>query len=635
LRLLGARRVNPKPAKVKANVSQIVHLDAPIKGLSLLGKTSEGDPQTATILTNWIVKEDRISVRPGTTLIDDRYPTGTRYSIEQLMPYLAAPDHVLLASNNTVSKIGGPLTPPIAAGFAGNDWHWTMFANLAQAKYLVMVNGFDGVWSYDGGALPMPGAGTGTLGVSSAAGQPAPVTAVAGGGGYVNGHSVNVSGATGAFAVANGLHYIEQVSGNTFKLTGVDTTGATGTQPINLQGYGSMMKEAVLPGTNMGYCNPNNFGTVLAHINHLYFADTTNLVLYYLPLSQKSGTLKQVTLNAVFRRGGEIRALAAWTLDGGNGMDDKLVIFTTHGQCAIFSGLDPEAADWGLVGIFQFDAPMSKHSVVNYGGDLWVMTSTGLAPLSVLIRSETEKLNKAEKGMVTPFREVARKYANMPGWSVVLDSTAGRMICNLPGGALGSYQQLVRFMPDSVWARWRELNARCWAWLDSKLYFGNDDGQIYECSEDYLADNIRPNPAAPGFTLSDHITATYRGAWSKYRTPGVKKFNLVRVYAQSTGLPVKPFADMAVNFVEKLPENQPDIVLPSPPTQWSKPGAVLGDPGFVRWGAPWGSGKRPIIVWGGVGREGNIGAPYVVVAVNGATYEVSGFEIIYEPGIVV
>jgi hypothetical protein len=630
LRLLGARRINPQPIKVKRNVSQIVHVDAPVKGLSLLGKTSEGDPQTATILTNWIIKEDRICVRPGTALIDDRYPTGTRYAIGQLMPYLAAPDHVLVASNNTIGKLG--IAGSLTTGFSSDDWHWTMFANLNQAKYLVMVNGHDGVWSYDGGGRLDPAQVSGTVNN----GNPAVVTvASTAAAGIVGGANVLVSGATGSFVAANGIQVVGVVTATTLELVGVDLHLATGTQAVTINAYGSLQKEAVVAGANMAYCNPNNFHLVLAHINHLYFADPTNLVLYYLPLSQKSGTLKQVTLNAVFRRGGEIRALAVWTIDGGNGMDDKLVIFTTHGQCAIFTGIDPEADDWSLIGVFQFDAPMSKHSVVNYGGDLWVLTSTGLAPLSTLIRTETEKLNKAEKGMVTPFREMARKYASLPGWSVTLDSTAGRMICNLPMGAPRSYQQLIRFMPDPVWARWRELDARCWAWLDSKLYFGTDDGVIYEFSEDYLADNIRPDPANPGQKLADPITAVYRGAWSKYKSAGIKKFNLVRVYAQSTGLPVKPFVDMAVNYIDKEPQNRPDIVLPSTPTQWSKPGTTAGQPGFTPWGAPWGSGKRPIILWGGVSRLGNVGAPYVKVAVNGATYEVSGFEIVHEPGIIV
>lgn len=627
--MLGARRVDPKPIKVKRNVSQIVHVEAPVKGLSMLGKTSEGDPQTATILVNWIVKEDRIVVRPGTQLLDDRYPGvgATRHPIVSLMPYLAAPDHCLLATNGTVGKLG--VAGNLASGFLSDDWHWTMFANLAQAKYLVMVNGADGVWSYDGVGTVDPVAVSGTVNN----GNPAVVTVAAGDiAKFKLGANVLISGATGAFAAANGLQQIGTVVGNTFQLVGIDLHLATGTQAITANAYGSLQKEAVVPGADMAYCNPDQFHLVLAHINRLYFADQANLVIYYLPLQQKSGTLKQWSLGAYFRRGGEIRAMATWSIDGGNGMDDKLVVFTSHGQCAIFTGVDPEAADWGLVGVYQFDAPLSKHSVVNYGGDLWVLTSTGLAPLSVLIRAETEKLNKAEKGMVSHFREHA-KFAGLPGWQAILDNTTGRMICNLPLGAPGNYEQLVRSMPDPVWVHWDELNARCWAWQDSRLYFGTDDGIVYEMSEDYLADRIRPDPADATKEVSDDIVATVRGAWSRYKTAGLKKFNLLRVYGQTTGLPVKPFVDMAVNFVDKSPENQPDVVKPAPPTQWSH--GAFGSPTFVPWGAPWGSGKRAMVSWGGVGRLGNVGAPYVQVAVNGATYELSGFEVVHEPGIVV
>jgi hypothetical protein len=39
--------------------------------------------------------------------------------------------------------------------------------------------------------------------------------------------------------------------------------------------------------------------------------------------------------------------------------------------------------------------------------------------------------------------------------------------------------------------------------------------------------------------------------------------------------------------------------------------------------------------WNGVGRLGNVGAPYVKVAVNGARYELMGFDVVYEQGIVV
>ena len=84
-----------------------------------------------------------------------------------------------------------------------------------------------------------------------------------------------------------------------------------------------------------------------------------NLAVYYLPLQQKSGEVKQLPLNAVFRRGGHIRAMYTWTIDGGAGMDDKLVIFSTNGECVIYSRHRPRHR-LQLVGIFRFDSPMSQ-----------------------------------------------------------------------------------------------------------------------------------------------------------------------------------------------------------------------------------------------------------------------------------
>ena len=63
-------------------------------------------------------------------------------------------------------------------------------------------------------------------------------------------------------------------------------------------------------------------------MNRLWFADDSTWRVYYLPLQQKTGELKYLPLNAMFRRGGTIRAMYTWTIDGGAGMDDQLVIFT-------------------------------------------------------------------------------------------------------------------------------------------------------------------------------------------------------------------------------------------------------------------------------------------------------------------
>ena len=60
---------------------------------------------------------------------------------------------------------------------------------------------------------------------------------------------------------------------------------------------------------------------VLSHTNRLWFANSTDLALYYLPIQTMTGTMGVLPLNAYFKRGGTIRAITTWTLDGGAGMN--------------------------------------------------------------------------------------------------------------------------------------------------------------------------------------------------------------------------------------------------------------------------------------------------------------------------
>ena len=130
--------------------------------------------------------------------------------------------------------------------------------------------------------------------------------------------------------------------------------------------------------------------------------------------------------------------------------------------------------------------------------------------MTTLMRAETEKLDKAEKGVVSFFREFSSRYAGQAGWYVLLDNSTGRMICNMPLGSIGRYQQMIRFMPDPVCAKWREVPARCWAWMDDKLFIGTDDGRVYQVDDSLLSDD--------GLAISAEV----RPAWSNYKTPGLK-----------------------------------------------------------------------------------------------------------------
>ena len=59
---------NPRGTPMRAKgkpAAKVAHFSAPLKGLSRFAELNETDPLLASTLTNWVVEDDRITVRPG------------------------------------------------------------------------------------------------------------------------------------------------------------------------------------------------------------------------------------------------------------------------------------------------------------------------------------------------------------------------------------------------------------------------------------------------------------------------------------------------------------------------------------------------------------------------------------------
>lgn len=507
-----------QPVMVKGRPpGKVKHLSAPLKGLSLSSKLVAGDPLTAPVLDNWIVEEHRIVSRGGTKLTVTLPGSAP---VRALIPYYGFPEQLAVATNGKLYNLDGTV---LKEPFTSDDWHWTAFSNLSDQDFTVMVNGFSGVWSWDG--------------------QVAPV------------------------------------------------------------------KETVTAPAGTTHIFPDKFNIVLSHMNRLWFADTTRLSVYYLPLQQKSGEVKELPLNAVFKRGGTVRAMATWTVDGGMGLDDQLVIFSSNGEAAIYNGTDPDN-DMSLTGVYRFDAPMSKHSVQQHGGELYVLVSTGLVPMSQMMRAESENLGKVDKNVYSEFAFQSYRNRDREGWQVLLDHGTGRMICNLPTGGLNNYKQLVRFMPNPVWASWSALAARTWGWIDNRVYFGTDDGRVYELNSLYLSDDGLP------------IRLDVQGAWSAYGTPAIKHFRMILPYIYSDGSP-HPLIDIKVDYDLTPPTNEPEV----------SPGAIGAVWDVATWDEDyWASALARRSNWTGVGRMGRVGAPRLVARIIDCEFALTGFDVIYESG---
>jgi hypothetical protein len=516
--LLKNRRGTPTRLLNKGRpAAKVTHFRAPLKGLSRHAELGDADPLLASIMTNWVVEDDRITVRPGyikTGQIAANTPIST------MIPYYGSPTQKIVAAAGT--QIYDTSGASISTGWTGDDWSWTYFANLSSTDYTVMVNGHDGVVSWDG---------------------------------------------------------------TTF------------------------VKETVTAPSGATWVNPLRFDKVLSHMNRLWFADSDNLALYYLPVQQKTGALFLLPLNAMFKRGGYITAVYTWTIDGGLGLDDAIVIFSSNGEAVIYSGVDP-ASDFKLIGIFRFDAPMSKNSVVNFGGDLYALISSGFVPMTTLLKAESENLGQIDLGVMKDFTEIARPQRDTFGWQVILNQQTGHAICNMPLGG-GKYQQMVQRLSNKAWTKWTDIPSRCWGWLSNHLYFGDDKGGIYLGGEEYLNDN------------GAAINADVRFTWSSYKSVAKKNFKMMRLYLVTDGLP-RPFMDLEVDYDNLPPVNQPEVTFgPGGGADWNTATWDVSDWAFV---------TQPRQDWQGITGLGRVGAPRIRVSVSGCTFSLSGVDVLYELG---
>lgn len=685
-----------QPVTAKKQHGQVQSLLAPLDGMSLEARGSEGDQGTAIVLKNFTVENDRIQVRAGhvkkatintaavtVTSLSNANPavctvasvdiskfangqtvtitgaigalapangphvisnvgspantftlTGVDTSagsapqttgivayappivppttpIWCLIPYYGPSQSIAAASNHTLwNGLNGTL---IKAGFTSDDWHWTSYSNLGDKEYAVMVNGADGVWSWDGG--------------STADGAPVTVTKITGTGpagtetqiscvttGFSNGQRVIVAGADVAHAAANGPQILKNVGSpaGTMTLAGCNTLSAgvdQTTGAMSVKTAGSVVKETITIDPNDTFISPNSFHIVMAHQNRLFFADQSNLAVYYLPLLQKSGLISYVPLNNVFKRGGYIKAMYTWTIEGGTNMNDQLVIFSSNGECAIYGGVDPDT-DFQLSGVFRFHAPMSKHAVANYGGELYVFVPAGLMPMSTLMKAENEHLGQAEQKLVTTFLTDAIGYRTSPGWQAFINPSTGRLFCNIPQGSPNKYRQLVRHMPREVWTEFGELPARCWGWADPFVYFGDDNGNIYEMHPAHQTDNGKP------------IRVDVLFAWSRFKTAMRKKFHGVQAYIITDGDP-RPVVDVKVDFDYNPGVNIPDTSGVLSGSLWNA----------AKWNvALWAPGKLARIIWNGVASSGTYGAVRVTADVNNCYFALTGVDVLFETG---
>lgn len=341
-------------------------------------------------------------------------------------------------------------------------------------------------------------------------------------------------GVSAAFTDLNGDHWLLYTDESNGYFTYKEST-STWAQITAGSGPNQMQEKQ---SSGLPALDPTKLAFVFPWKNRLWFIEKDTQRGWYLPLNQITGAgadgAQQFYFGSRFIAGGDLRCLASWTFDGGSGIDDRLVAISGGGDVVIYQGTDPSSAStFALVGVWQIGSvPVGRRLTTTNGGDLLIMSSIGILPVSSLsIGSNVlDRSQYSTYQIANLFNQLQAATSNLRGWMMRIHPQDAALIVLVPVGVGQPSQQLAMSLTTKGWHRYRDLPMGQWAesW-DGLMYFGTEDGRV--CVNDGYLDSITlDDPNA--FTPIDWSLVT---AYSNLGSPLQKRMQGIRVKIMSQG----------------------------------------------------------------------------------------------------
>lgn len=436
------------------------------------------------------------------------------------------------------------------------------------------------------------------------------------------------SGSVKYFGVAGGVIYdVTNTSGVASSITGlgnnrcqhVNFTTAGGSflwvcngEDAEVHYNGSTWAAPTLTGISAG-----DIANVNVFKSRLYFCIKNTLKFGYLPTSSIAGTVSLFDLGAEFSKGGYIMAMGTWTVDGGSGQDDHAIFITSEGEAAIYQGSDPsDANNWAKVGVYELPRPIGRRCLLKVGGDLMMITESGVIPISkslILDKAAVENV-AVTKNIQTAMNSAAQTYKDNFGWQIIAHPKNIMAMLNIPISEGDQQQQYVMNTVTGAWCKFTGMNASCWALIQDRLFYGGNDGKVYEA-------NVSGSDNGADIICDMKLAFDYLGS------KGAKKqWKLVQPVINTDGV-ATPSIGLNVDYNDELPTTSFGTVTSNNVML----DTFLLDTDYLA------GGETLLRDWVAVtDPPGFACAVRMRVAVNGdsgpVTLEVNGFNLIYERG---
>jgi hypothetical protein len=217
--------------------------------------------------------------------------------------------------------------------------------------------------------------------------------------------------------------------------------------------------------------------------NRLFFWENNSQDFWYAAINAVTGTLTKFPLSRVSRLGGNLMAMATWTIDGGAGLDDMAVFIMTSGDVVVYQGTDPgDASAWSLVGVYQIGAPVNIRGQVQLGGDLGIIAQDDFVSLTRVLRQRGVKTSDDLSKISGAMAEATAVHSSKNGWQAILYPRGKRVILNIPMGGTETVQFVVNTV-TGAWCKFKGFNTPTHVLFNDRHYFGGLAGEVFLADE--------------------------------------------------------------------------------------------------------------------------------------------------------
>ena len=320
-------------------------------------------------------------------------------------------------------------------------------------------------------------------------------------------------------------------------------------------------------GFDISGVDPKTFVHVAVHQRRLWFVQKNSTSAWFLPVDQVGGIALQFEVGQLFKFGGFLMAIYTWAGDSGDGMNDKLVFISSNGECATFAGTDPESATaWGLEGVIRLGAPVGRRCGCSYGGDLIVLTVTGMEPLSKSFQSTkvntddnlTDKISHTISALIS-------QYFTVVGWEMLLFPNENQIWLIVPiPDADGGVRVYSMNTISGAWCEYMNMDIQSVCLIGIDPYFVTKNGTLCQAWTGYF-DNVLLNE-----TIGDRIEVEVITAYNYFESRGVtKRWTMARPIFQSGSIPSAAIK-LEIDFAVITPLAPDATILPSSDYLWDQ-----------------------------------------------------------------